>query len=152
MPTKAVRMHKLQIKTIHSASSRRVMLAVFFASSSSLSATSPGHSGQGFAVPGQHHRGGGGDSPLRHRGLTKSEGDLNSAMKLSEKVGKNEMVDDITDQVTEEAKRACDREGRPGGPPGLELNSAVYKADDPAVADPNSSQPNNMAVAFELNL
>ncbi|EEC10132.1 cell adhesion molecule, putative [Ixodes scapularis] len=100
----------------------------------------------------QHHRGGGGDSPLRHRGLTKSEGDLNSAMKLSEKVGKNEMVDDITDQVTEEAKRACDREGRPGGPPGLELNSAVYKADDPAVADPNSSQPNNMAVAFELNL
>lgn len=73
-------------------------------------------------------------------------------MKLSEKVGKNEMVDDITDQVTEEAKRACDREGRPGGPPGLELNSAVYKADDPAVADPNSSQPNNMAVAFELNL
>lgn len=75
-------------------------------------------------------------------------------MRLSEKVGKNETLDDITDQVTEEAKIACDDGGggRPGGPPGLELNSAAYKADDTAVADPNSSQPNNMAVAFELNL
>lgn len=33
-------------------------------------------------------------------------------------------------------------------PDGLELNSSAYKPD----ADPSSSQANNMAVAFELNL
>lgn len=33
-------------------------------------------------------------------------------------------------------------------PTGLELNSSAYKPD----ADPSSSQANNMAVAFELNL
>lgn len=33
-------------------------------------------------------------------------------------------------------------------PNGLELNSTAYKPD----ADPSSSQANNMAVAFELNL
>lgn len=74
-------------------------------------------------------------------------------MRLSEKVGKNETVD-ITDQVTRGDKRAngSSEGGGGGGPPGLELNSAVYKADDPAPLDPSSSQPNNMAVAFELNL
>lgn len=46
----------------------------------------------------------------------------------------------------------CDGEVKasdcPEAPTGLELNSSAYKPD----ADPSSSQANNMAVAFELNL
>lgn len=53
------------------------------------------------------------------------------------------------DQVTKDGSVSETADGSQlGESSGLELNSALYKVD----VDSNSSQPNNMAVAFELNL
>ncbi|KAL1436686.1 hypothetical protein MTO96_049577 [Rhipicephalus appendiculatus] len=135
----------------------------------------PGNSGQGRPGKQQHHRGGGRDPPLRHRSLEAvTGGDLSAIELCVEDWKQKQQHQGWKGQATRMA--TAQDSGKQGGgvqsdgtsasstsngdgakgasdsvvetPNGLELNSSAYKPD----ADPSSSQANNMAVAFELNL